>query len=57
MTTLTFLGSQISYQPTNIKTSIDQSNVLKYRGAVYEPHQAIATTIAEKGLKFRGVAY
>lgn len=57
MTTLTFLGSQIAYQPTTIKTSTDQNNVLKYRGAIYQPHQAIATSTAQTGLKFRGVAY
>jgi hypothetical protein len=57
MTTLTFLGSYISYQPTCIKTKVDPSNLVKYRGASYTPHQAIAQMTAKKGLKFRGVAY
>lgn len=57
MTTFTFLGSQISYSPTRLKTPVDVTHGVKYRGSAYEPHQSIATTVGQKGLKFRGVAY
>jgi hypothetical protein len=57
MTTLTFLGSHVSYQPTYIKTTVDNSKTVKYRGQVYEISQAIAAPAGMKGLTYRGVAY
>ena len=57
MTTLTFLGSHITYQPTTIKTNLDKSNVLKYRGVPYKPHQPIVGEADHKGLQFRGSTY
>ena len=56
MTTLTFRGSNFSYQPTRLSTTLD-NNAVKYRGQEYTRHQAIATETGSKGLKFRGVAY
>ena len=57
MTTLTFRGSRFAYQPTRIPTSIDRSNVTKYRGQTVEIRQAIAPSSEPKGLTYRGVAY
>jgi hypothetical protein len=57
MTTLTFLGSHCAYEPTCIRTTIDQEHVMKYRGQPYQATEAIATTSQPKGLKYRGVAY
>lgn len=57
MTTLTFLGSHIAYEPKRLKTPVDVTRRVKYRGFAYEPHQSIAITVGQKGLKFRGVAY
>ena len=57
MTTLTFLGSYVSYQPTRIPTKINKSQVMKYRGQVVEIREAIAANNAPKGLKYRGIAY
>lgn len=56
MTTLTFLGSHVSYEPTRIKTTVDHSKTVKYRGHAYKPSQPIEVS-GFKGLKFRGVAY
>lgn len=56
MTTITFLGSHASYEPTRIKTTVDHSKTVKYRGHTYEPMQPIEAS-SNKGLKFRGVAY
>jgi hypothetical protein len=57
MTTLTFLGSHVSYQPTYIKTTVDNSKTVKYRGQVYEISKPIAAPAGMKGLTYRGVAY
>ena len=57
MTTLTFLGSHVSYQPTRIATKVNKSQVMKYRGQVLEIHEPIATVKTSKGLMYRGVAY
>ncbi len=57
MTTLTFLGSHTSYQPTKVKTAIDRRNVLKYRGIPYQSHQPIDGEPGFKGLQFKGAIY
>lgn len=57
MTTLTFLGSHVSYQPSELETSVDNENTLKYRGVSYTPRQPIAAQPGEKGLQFKGVKY
>ena len=57
MTTLTFLGSHVSYQPTAIPTRINKSQVMKYRGQALEIREPIAATNITKGLKYRGIAY
>jgi Domain of unknown function (DUF4278) len=57
MTTLTFLGSYVSYQPTRIATTSERGYALKYRGVEFSPRQPIAANPMAKGLKFRGVAY
>ncbi|AFY37448.1 hypothetical protein Lepto7376_1078 [[Leptolyngbya] sp. PCC 7376] len=57
MTTFTFLGSNVSYEPTRIATKVDHGNTTKYRGQTYEHHQAIANTSSKKGLTYRGVTY
>jgi Domain of unknown function (DUF4278) len=57
MTTLTFLGSHVSYQPTYIRTVVDNSKTMKYRGQAYEIRQPIAASAGMKGLTYRGVAY
>lgn len=57
MTTLTFLGSHVSYQPTYIKTVVDNGKTMKYRGQAYEIRQPIAASTGMKGLTYRGVAY
>ena len=58
MTTFSFLGSRVSYEPTRLTTSVASSQNVKYRGSVYSSHQAIAsTTSGKKGLTHRGIAY
>ena len=57
MTTLTFLGSHTSYQPTKVKTAIDRRNVLKYRGIPYQSHQPIDGEPGFKSLQFKGAIY
>lgn len=57
MTTLTFLGSHVSYQPTRIPTRIDRSQTTKYRGQVLEIREPVARKVSTKGLIYRGVAY
>ena len=57
MTTLTFRGSQVSYQPTRIHTPINKSQAMKYRGQTVEMHEPIASAAAPQGLKYRGIAY
>lgn len=56
MTTLTFLGSRVSYELTRVKTTVDHSRTVKYRGHTYEPMQPLEASV-NRGLKFRGVAY
>ena len=57
MTTITFRGSQVSYQPTRIATPIRQTHETKYRGQSVILRQAIAPCMEPKGLTYRGVAY
>lgn len=57
MTTLTFLGSHITYQPTYIDTAVQQTPSLKYRGQSLEIREPLAAMTGTKGLKYRGVIY
>ncbi|AFY39847.1 hypothetical protein Lepto7376_3671 [[Leptolyngbya] sp. PCC 7376] len=57
MTTLTFRGSQFTYQPTRIHTPTCKTHTTKYRGQVVAIRQPITPDSTPKGLIYRGVAY
>ena len=57
MTTLSFLGSRVSYQPTRIPTPIRRTYETKYRGQALTLRQSITPSAESKGLTYRGVAY
>lgn len=57
MTTLTFLGFPVIYQPPRVMSQPDHHHLVQYRGLSDVFHSAIAQKTPKKGLKFRDVAY
>ena len=57
MTTLSFLGSRVSYQPTRIATPIRRTYATKYRGQDCTLRQSITLYMESNGLTYRGVTY